>query len=210
MFFEIAQYSIQQGSGRFTAPLFYPGPNTTLTFANVTSRTLVNSATINVNLTGIVTGDDMYSSFCTPSAPSTIGSATSAVVQSTGLATASPTSTPTPLPTAPGYPYPVIKHPGNFVAGYFLNGIGYDDVAVLAMPSFEPTGSDAEDGFQAIVEAFLAAAVEAKMTKLIVDVSANGGGDIDLGWDTFAQLFPSMRPNTLGNSRATLGSSILG
>jgi hypothetical protein len=114
------------------------------------------------------------------------------------------------LPTSPGYPYPVIKHSADFVAGYFLNDTGNEDVAVLSIPSYNAALPGQELEFQNVVQSFLSAAKQAGKTKLIIDLQANGGGIVDLGLDTFAQLFPSKRPNTQGNMVSNVGQDILG
>lgn len=91
-----------------------------------------------------------------------------------------PTTPSTPPPTstpAPGYPAPVIKQKNNFIAGYYLeNAPGYEDIAVLSVPSFVGA-SGAQVEFQQVAMKFLAAAKAAGKTKLIIDVSANGGGE---------------------------------
>jgi hypothetical protein len=55
------------------------------------------------------------------------------------------------------------------------------------MVSFEPASPPE---FQYVVQTFLAMAKAAGKKKLVVDVSANGGGYILQGYDTFRQLFP--------------------
>lgn len=195
-------------------PGFYPGPSTTLVFANGTIRTIQNLAEVERKLDSIADGDDMYSSFCIPSTSTAVASAaaTSSGEQftSTAAASSSSASSHAPAPTSPGYPYPVKKHSQNYVAGYFLNGTGYQAVAVLSIPSYVPQGTGAEREFQQVVQSFLASAKEAGKTKLIVDLQANAGGIADLALDTFAQLFPSIKPNTQGNGAANVGLDILG
>lgn len=63
------------------------------------------------------------------------------------------------------------------------------DVAVLSMVSFDP---DFPAEFQAVVQALIAEAKAAGKTKLVIDLSANGGGIILQGYDTFRQLFPTI------------------
>ena len=65
----------------------------------------------------------------------------------------------------------------------------YSDVAVLSVPSF--VGIDAQDAFQSTAVKFLAAAKAAGKKKLVVDLQANGGGTILLGYDLFKLLFPT-------------------
>jgi C-terminal processing protease CtpA/Prc len=91
----------------------------------------------------------------------------------------SPAATVTATP-APGYPSPIIRQSNNLIGGYYLDG--YDDVAVLSVPSFVSLDT-AEEEFQQVGETFLAAAKAAGKTKLIIDVSANGGGTILQGYD---------------------------
>lgn len=103
---------------------------------------------------------------------------------------------PTPITTtvpAPGYPSPFIREPNNLNSGYFLEGEGYDDVAVLAVPSFVGSLED-ELPFQKVNTFFLNEAVARGKKKLIIDVSANAGGTILQGYDLFKQLFPSILP----------------
>lgn len=211
IFAELAQATVQQGSGVFTTPGVYPGPSTTLKFVNGTSRVIHNLAAVKRNLTGIRTGNDMYSSFCNPSSTAVvILSATSLATQSTMTPQTFSKASPAPVPTSPGYPYPVVKHSGNFVAGYFLNTTAHENVAILSIPSFDPESVGGQLQFQQVVQKFLAEAKQANKTKLIVDLQANGGGVINLGLDTFAQLFPSIPPNTQGEEAATVGLNILG
>ena len=76
------------------------------------------------------------------------------------------------------------------VSGYFLDDDpAYEDVAVLSMVSFEP---DFPVEFQSVVQTLISDAKAAGKTKLVVDVSSNGGGIILTGYDTFRQLFPSI------------------
>lgn len=80
----------------------------------------------------------------------------------------------------------------NVTARYFLSGTGYDDVAVLSVSGFSPAGDF--DGiaylrnFQDTVGELLAQCKEANKKRLVVDVTANGGGFIVAGLDLFAQV----------------------
>ncbi|RGP60380.1 peptidase s41 family [Fusarium longipes] len=102
----------------------------------------------------------------------------------------------------PGYPEPIVKHSKNSIAGYFLDGKGYEDTAVLSILSFLPVGLDISnppDDFnfndfilegQAVVVEFIKQAQEAGRTKLIIDLSANGGGSVVLAQSIYRLLFP--------------------
>ncbi|KAK1948913.1 peptidase S41 family protein [Colletotrichum sublineola] len=126
--------------------------------------------------------------------------------------TATPTATPTPTSTAastslsstaiptqtqiPGYPLPIVKHASDWISGYFLEGSGYEDTAVLAILSFAPKDIDSADGdfeldeAKRVVDDFLKKSKEAGKTKLVIDVQANGGGFVSAGFQLYNQLFP--------------------
>jgi hypothetical protein len=146
---------------------------TTIGFHNGTTRTYNTVANVIGNFTGVKDSQTMYEVFCNPS-PST----------TTSPLTPAATSTPQP---APGYPEPVVISSDSIVSGYFLNSTGNEDVAVLSMLTFEPK-VPAE--FQSVVQTFLAQAKAAGKQKLVIDLSANGGGYILQGYDTFRQHFP--------------------
>jgi hypothetical protein len=82
----------------------------------------------------------------------------------------------------------VVREAHNLIGGYFLDD-EYSDVAVLSVPSF--VGITAQEEFQSTAADFLAAAKAAGKKKLVIDVSANGGGTILLGYDLYKLLFPN-------------------
>ena len=94
-------------------------------------------------------------------------------------------------------------------SGYFLEGEGYEDVAVLSVNSFVSALED-EIPFQVVNTAFLNAAKAAGKTKLIVDVQANGGGTILKGYDLFKQLFPDILPYGATRFRAHEALDLIG
>ncbi|KAK1985706.1 peptidase S41 family protein [Colletotrichum cereale] len=106
-------------------------------------------------------------------------------------------STETPTPTQiPGYPLPIAKHASDWISGYFLDGSGYEDTAVLAILSFAPSEITSANGTFELAEAkrvvddFLKKSKTAGKTKLIIDVQANGGGFVAAGFQLYNQLFP--------------------
>jgi Peptidase family S41 len=113
----------------------------------------------------------------------------------------------TSLPIAPGYPAPVLQHSAMLVAGYFLPN---SDVAVLAIPSFDPEVAGQGDEFQNLVTEFLALCKKEGKKKLIVDLSANLGGIILFGYDVFKQIFPSKEPFGANRYRASPEANIMG
>lgn len=149
----------------------YPGANTTFNFSNGTTITLDNVAHVKGNFAGVTDGTTFYQQFCTGPQP---GNAVASTISSPGT-------------IAPGYPEPVIITNDTIVSGYYLDGEGFDDVAVLSMLAFE---SESPVEFQAVVQNFIADAKATGKTKMVVDLSANGGGVILQGYDTFRQFFP--------------------
>lgn len=153
----------------------YPGPTTSFTFANGTFLELENIATIKTSFSGVNDGPSFYDVFCNTA------SVKGAVESNIALGAAfSPGAAST-------YPDPVISTGDSIVSGYYLDGEKYDDVAVLSLLAFE---SDSPVEFQTAVQNFFADAVAAGKKKLVIDLSANGGGYILQGFDLFRQLFP--------------------
>jgi hypothetical protein len=167
------------GGGR--GALNYPGPTTSLTFGNGTNVTFTNFARVLQPFTGVQSGQDIYDQYLAPPPASTTSSSSSSSATSA-------TSTP-----APGYPRPVLRQANNLIGGYYLSNPAWSSVAVLSVPSFVGT-SAAQASFQDVATDFIAAAVAAGKTKLIIDVSANGGGNILQADSLFKNLFPSLTP----------------
>jgi hypothetical protein len=132
-----------------------------------------NYATVKVDMTGVTDGESFYKKFC----------ATSASTQ----AAASSVTTAAALVSPTGYPTPVVSTNDTIVSGYYLTEPGFEDVAVLSLLAFE---SESPAEFQAVAQTFLADAVRDGKTKLVIDLSANGGGYILQGYDMFRMLFP--------------------
>ncbi|KAK5994141.1 Peptidase S41 family ustP-like protein [Cladobotryum mycophilum] len=160
------------GGGR--VGYFYRGPNTSLTFTNGTTVKFDNIAAVTGNFTGVTDGASFYKSFCVPKvAPANATATESAITNS----------------TVPNYPKPVVATKDGIVSGYYLEGEGLNDVAVIALLAFE---NDSPAEFQAVCQEFFRQAVAAGKTKLVIDFQANGGGYILQGYDFFRQLFPDV------------------
>jgi len=94
----------------------YAGPNTTLAFANGTTRSGMNLGVVIGNFTGVNSGTTFFKKFCSgPKLP------TPTVPQ--GNTTA---SSPRPRPSHTGYPEAVILNPNLSIGGYYLNESGYE------------------------------------------------------------------------------------
>jgi hypothetical protein len=194
VFYELATVSlgpVGSGIGTFAGSgrgrWVYPGATTEFVFENGTTRTYDNYAKVLVSFAGITDGASLYKKWLTGPPPTPTPSAAPSGNSTTPTPSATASATPTPIP-APGYPPPVVREIHNLIGGYFLED-DYSDVAVLSVPSF--VGINAQEEFQATAATFLAAAKAAGKKKLIVDVQANGGGTILLGYDLYKLLFPN-------------------
>ncbi|KAI1845026.1 hypothetical protein JX266_008819 [Neoarthrinium moseri] len=185
----------------------YPDAETTLTFENGTEVTLPNIARLKGDWRGVTDGAAFLSRFARNAVPSTTASASSLPSQTATSTIESLTTTASPSIAAastsvPGYPAPYIISSDRIVSGYFLEGEGFEDVAVLAMTSFSPSNPPE---FQQVVQDFFEAAVAAGKKKIVLDVQTNGGGYIFQGYDTFRQLFPDIVQNGTGRWRNSAG-----
>lgn len=175
MFYQKAQAVQNTLKGSFYSggrgSLIYRGANTTFTFDNGTVVTYENTASIRGDWTNVVDGKSFYTKFCTPRDPPAPSDPASVAVNG----------------SIPGYPTPAVISSDGIVSGYFLEGQGFEDVAVISLLAFQ---GQSLTGFQSAVQDFIAKAKDAGKTKLVVDFQANGGGYIVQGYDFFRQLFP--------------------
>ncbi|KAI0468926.1 hypothetical protein F4859DRAFT_505856 [Xylaria cf. heliscus] len=189
---EISSRGYFQNGGR--TRYVYPGSTTSLKFANGTTVKHNNLARIKGDWTNVVDGPSYFAKFA-PGASASLSPA----------ATATPTPTPAPKPAVkavPGYPEPQIVSSDGIISGYYLEGEGFEDTAVLVALSFAP---DSPSEFQKVAQDFFAAAKKDGKKNLVVDVSVNGGGYIFSGYDLFRQLFPDIVQEGLGRWRENPG-----
>ncbi|ORY66048.1 peptidase S41 family protein [Pseudomassariella vexata] len=179
------------------ASLAFQGESVTLTYDNGTTKTENSFANLRAgaNFTGVNNGEDFYSRFCNPDA-----------VQLNATNGTTPAKLPPPQPTIQGFPFPVTRDSGaNTTSGYFLNGTGYDDVAVLTVSSFAPPATydpvEYLTNFQSTVGDFLTKSKTAGKKKLVVDLTSNGGGLVIAGFELFSQLFPDANKFQADNIR---------
>lgn len=169
----------------------YDGPSTSYVFSNGSTLDSPNLALIQQSFDGVDSGESFFSTFCQGPTSSAAATATPSAASST--AAASSTEAASPTPSATGYPEPVVIHSGLAIGGYFINETGFEDVAVLSIPLFEPP-NDSILEFQDVLREFLATATSSGKTRLVVDTRGNGGGNTILGFEVFKQLFPSIAP----------------
>ncbi|RKK17114.1 hypothetical protein BFJ67_g17839, partial [Fusarium oxysporum f. sp. cepae] len=182
--------------------------NYTIYFYNGSSLVVENEIVFLpiANFTNIGSGEDVHKAF---EIPPTVTTETTSIASTTPSASASATTSseegkqPTEevMERIPGYPYPVVKNSKNNIAGYFLNDTGFEDTVVLSVLSFLPANFDPSSGGdlnttefvleaeQVVVELFKKAK-EDNRDKLIIDLSANGGGSVTLAEELYRLLFP--------------------
>ncbi|KZM22602.1 uncharacterized protein EKO05_0009561 [Ascochyta rabiei] len=180
----------------------YQGPNTTMEFANGTTYNQMNVAVVFGNFTDVNSGQTFFKQFCTGPKPDPV------IEQPTTFAAASKTnSTPTaaPTPSMIGYPKAVILNPNLAIGGYYINDTGYDDVAVLSLPSYE---SPDVQSFQNVMRDFIRMCKTQGKTKMIFDMRGNGGGNAILGYDTFKQVYPQADQEPFGGTRFRANDAI--
>lgn len=196
MFF---QASSNPGGGYFVkggrVGIIYQGPNTTFTFENGTSATYENKASVIGDMTGVVDGPSFFDAFCSKEKAAAERANKKEEEEKEPVVDVTP----------PGYPKAVVKTQDGIVAGYFLEGEGFEDVAVITLLAF---ANEDPAEFQAVCQQFFAKAVAAGKTKLVIDFQQNGGGYILQGYDFFLQLFPDILPD--GFSRWKENDGFLG
>ncbi|TLS25921.1 hypothetical protein PpBr36_07243 [Pyricularia pennisetigena] len=177
-------------------------------YANGTVTSHPNNAILRQDLRGISNGRQLHLAYEIP-APQNFG---------TGKENDNKKSKgPVPInkPTVPGYPLPVAKHYNDYIAGYFMNGSDYHDVAVLSIYSFTPkaTAKKTEtefSEFRRVVRKFIEESRREKRTKLIIDLQANGGGMLHMAYELYRNLFPNSEPFDGTRIRATDAYNMIG
>lgn len=96
---------------------------------------------------------------------------------------------------------------GGFLTGYFLQDYA---LGVLSIPSFFMPDQDSIANFTTTISNFLQKSKAAGMTRILIDVQQNAGGDTLLAYDTFKQFFPTIDPFGGSRMRAHSFSDALG
>ena len=206
--------------------------------ASVVEVPTIVSVTLN-NPSSITDGDSLFKSFCIPSptedqdastfSPTETETATdvgppptepeatfSSLVKRQSSATPTSSASPDPTNTAPTFPkgplgYPVPESTdgfGNF-AGYYLNS----ETAVLSLPRFEIKPEAREEELtpkvQDLQAEFITSARTSGRTKLMIDLTRNGGGTVALGYNLFRLLFPTELPYSASRFRRNPAIDVL-
>ena len=114
------------------------------------------------------------------------------------------------------HPPAVVQDPFEVVSGYYLNGTGYEDVAVLWVAQFlsmiDPTNAAQMETLRNVTRDFLADAVATGKKRLVLDVSGNIGGisnsPVEIvrsrtsNLTSFSYLFPFTDSNAITSSIA--------
>ncbi|CAE7193295.1 hypothetical protein PTNB85_06272 [Pyrenophora teres f. teres] len=200
-------------AGSFMSMSTYGGNMTEITWANGSTASIPNTVSSELNFSGVSDGKSFFDTFCrvqNKRDSSMRKRAETGAGANPFLSRRAPGQIPTipnsdyhirnkrQMPTAT-YPSAVAQASSGVVAGYFLSGTGYENVAVLKIMSFHnPTTfmdeTDFNNEFQSTVASFLRQCIAAKKQKLIIDLRENGGGNTNLLLDAFMQLFPDMEP----------------
>lgn len=132
-----------------------------------------------------------------------------------------PQSSPPPEPTLPGYPVPLVKHSNSNVASYTLNETELRNTTVISFLSFvalnveDPLSQDFDLNsfvreFGDVIDQTAKTAKEQGRGKLIIDMSANGGGSLDLADFAYTAFFPGAPFDAFDRYRLNGGLELTG
>ena len=155
----------------------YTGFYTALTFENGTSTLNFNYALPMKDFKQVESGQDIYDMYLDTNDRKVKGRALS---QSKAL----DDYTNTPFPSLSK------QNLSNAFQGFYLASPQYADIAVLSVQAFH-VDSLSDDKFSALAQQFLVDARQQGKTKLIIDLSNNGGGYLGLGERLYKILFPT-------------------
>ncbi|KJK76580.1 hypothetical protein H634G_08168 [Metarhizium anisopliae BRIP 53293] len=178
----------------------------TIVHKNGTLRTVTNSIVTlpDINLKGIRSGQEFQKRFEIP-----------------------PWNKTTPPPAPPSnesalvdYPTPLVKHSDEFVASYALNDTEMRDTMVISFLSFvslveediTANGTSLSSfvrQFGDVIDQTAKAAKEQGRDKLIIDMSANSGGSLDLTDFAYTTFFPGARFDSFDRYRVNSGLNFL-
>ncbi|KAL9086788.1 MAG: hypothetical protein Q9165_006935 [Trypethelium subeluteriae] len=197
------------------AATFYPGDTLNFTFANGTQvPTYWLAIYNNPDDTGpLETAGDFFNYFVLGFLPASYNGTSNS--DDSGDDTSGGSSSTTSFFNASSGAYPDnpdIVQPdlsvegGGVLTGYFLNDTS---VAVLSVPTFEQAGDDVGTFSQTVAD-FIGNASKLGLSKVIIDLQQNSGGNDELVFDMFRQFFPTIDPFAGSRRRSHDLANILG
>lgn len=153
------------------------------TFTNGTQAEIPLLAVVSASAANFTSGEALFNASCLPQKASTASQ---------------PAATPLAVPK--GYPTPIVRDAFNTIVGYFPTDSLLTDVAVLSVPTFLTQGAGPSGvlpdtsiaDFANEAQMFINRAKAAGKTKIVVDVTGNGGGVVDSGFALLSIFFPNM------------------
>lgn len=185
--------------------------DTTVDFKNATSYNISSTVTMD----SYKPAEDIWRVHCLPKkSDSSNSSSSSSKRRSDGGSQPHETSPPSAAQSGPqGYPEPQFRDTYNEIVGYYLD----EETAVMFVPTFiSGPGVPANHSlvFSKTAQTIVDDAVATGRTKIIIDVSRNGGGDVVRAFDLFKLFFPDEFPYSATRFRrhdaANLISKIIG
>ncbi|OJJ50399.1 hypothetical protein ASPZODRAFT_23043 [Penicilliopsis zonata CBS 506.65] len=168
-------------------PSVWPGESTyTIKFENGSTVDVDRTITTEKDLSDAMwqNGTALFKAVCLPETTTSTSSSSSSDSAST-------TSDSSSTAQVSGYPTDVvISESNNYISGYYLDGKGFEDIAVLVVPTFSVSG-DEPAAFARVAREFIGNATADGKTKMLIDLSGNPGGDIDAGFNLFRLFFPN-------------------
>ncbi|KAH8689655.1 hypothetical protein BGW36DRAFT_273811, partial [Talaromyces proteolyticus] len=159
-------------------------------FANQTSKdykvVAAMSTKFNFNYTS---GKDLYNAVCGQTAPASPAPSTTPSPSQSAAAVRRSAASTTPAPSS--YPSPIMREDHNLIVGYYPTEHGLEDVAVLGVPTFQPTTEAEIYNFAVLAQYFVGNATKDGKTKIIVDLQSNGGGLVNSGMALYSVFFPN-------------------
>ncbi|OHW89642.1 peptidase S41 family protein [Colletotrichum incanum] len=170
-------------------------------FTNGTEVTVVNTARIVANFSGIDSGSAVHDRFEVPG--------------DDGKAEVTLNSTSRDFaPELEGYPTPFVIHEDRYISGYLFNESTLEDTAVLAVNIFT-SQNNSRSGSRTVLEEIMDDPIEfirvtndfvetsrrQEKSKLIIDLQGNGGGLVANAVALYATLFPEAGKDAHMNMR---------
>lgn len=108
------------------------------------------------------------------------------------------------------FPVPDVRQPNltidGWTTGYFLHS---ESLAVLSIPTFY-ADEESIEAFVQTVNEFLTRAKAAGLSKVVIDLQQNEGGDVLLAYAVLKLFFPSIEPFAGSNMRENLLANTMG